>query len=161
VPDESSVAAAEQAAASREAGPDDLVLVLLSGGASALACLPGEGLSLAEKQALTAACCARARRSARSIASAATLSRLQGRPARLAAARRGWSPWQSPTWSATAPEDIGSGPTVADPTGVGDARAILARYGIAPRARLVRDSEAGPGDFRIVARRRMRSAAAA
>ena len=35
--------------------PDDLVLVLLSGGASALACLPGDGLTLAEKQALTAA----------------------------------------------------------------------------------------------------------
>ncbi|HEX9948211.1 MAG TPA: glycerate-2-kinase family protein, partial [Allosphingosinicella sp.] len=55
-PDESSVAAAERLLAlAREAGEDDLVLVLLSGGASSLACLPGEGLELAEKQRLTRA----------------------------------------------------------------------------------------------------------
>src|SRR3546814_9386620 len=56
VPDEASVAAAGHLLAlAEEAGVEDLVLVLLSGGASALACLPGEGLALADKQALTSA----------------------------------------------------------------------------------------------------------
>src|SRR3546814_20211524 len=56
VPDEASVAAAGHLLAlAEEAGVEDLVLVLLSGGASALACLPGEGLALADTQALTSA----------------------------------------------------------------------------------------------------------
>src|SRR5690606_12971466 len=39
----------------QSAGPDDLVLVLLSGGASANWIAPAEGLSLADKQAVTVA----------------------------------------------------------------------------------------------------------
>src|SRR3546814_16928581 len=56
VPDEASVAAAGHLLAlAEEAGVEDLVLVLLSGGASALGCLPGEGLAPADKQALPSA----------------------------------------------------------------------------------------------------------
>src|SRR5690606_10807997 len=53
-PDEASLAAAERALAlAQSAGPDDTVLVLLSGGASALWAAPASGLDLAEKTALT------------------------------------------------------------------------------------------------------------
>jgi hypothetical protein len=53
-PDESSVKAAEESLALvRSAGETDLVLVLLSGGASALWAAPATGLSLADKIALT------------------------------------------------------------------------------------------------------------
>jgi glycerate 2-kinase len=49
VPDARSVAAGERLlAAARDAGPDDLVLVLVSGGASALAEAPADGVTLAD-----------------------------------------------------------------------------------------------------------------
>src|SRR5438105_5297977 len=56
IPDAAGVAAAEQALKLADgAGPDDLVLVLLSGGASANWIAPVEGLTLADKQAVTRA----------------------------------------------------------------------------------------------------------
>ncbi|RPI07811.1 MAG: DUF4147 domain-containing protein, partial [Zetaproteobacteria bacterium] len=56
VPDDAGIAGA-QAVLDRVAGlgPDDLVLVLISGGGSALTPAPVEGISLAEKQSLTKA----------------------------------------------------------------------------------------------------------
>jgi hypothetical protein len=39
----------------RGLGPDDFVLALISGGASALLCAPAQGMTLAEKQAVNAA----------------------------------------------------------------------------------------------------------
>ncbi|WP_308909889.1 glycerate kinase type-2 family protein [Pseudokordiimonas caeni] len=52
VPDERSLAAGEAALeVAASAGPDDLFLVLLSGGGSALAVAPMEGVTLADKQA--------------------------------------------------------------------------------------------------------------
>jgi hydroxypyruvate reductase len=54
VPDENSVAAARRALElARGLGEDDLALVLISGGGSALMCLPIPGLSLGDKQRLT------------------------------------------------------------------------------------------------------------
>ncbi len=47
------------------AGADDLVVVLMSGGASSLLALPAPGLTLEDKQAINARSCAAARRSAR------------------------------------------------------------------------------------------------
>src|SRR5579883_1284553 len=56
VPDEAGLRRAEQAIAlASAAGPDDEVLVLLSGGASANWIAPAAGISLAEKQAATRA----------------------------------------------------------------------------------------------------------
>jgi glycerate 2-kinase len=50
VPDEAGLKAAGRILAlAREAGPDDLVVCLMSGGASALLSLPAEGLTLADK----------------------------------------------------------------------------------------------------------------
>jgi glycerate 2-kinase len=54
VPDAAGVAGAERIAAiARQAGPDDLVLCLISGGASALAPFPAPPITLEEKQATT------------------------------------------------------------------------------------------------------------
>ncbi len=73
VPDQASVKAAERAVRmAREAGPDDLVLVLLSGGASALWSAPAEGVSFEAKQQLTKALCAPARAFTISTACAST-----------------------------------------------------------------------------------------
>nr|MDP8995032.1 DUF4147 domain-containing protein [Pseudomonadota bacterium] len=152
--DAASLAAAERLLAlAREAGPDDLVLVLLSGGASALACLPGDGLTLEEKSALTQALL----RSGAPIGEVNCvrrhLSRIKG--GRLGAAA---APAQLATLAISdvvgdRAEDIGSGPTAPDPTTVADARAVLHRYGIAaPAAGWSESVKRLAGDYRIVAR---------
>lgn len=132
VPDASSEAAGrallELAAA---AGPDDLVLVLLSGGASALAAAPGEGLGLEAKQAVTRALLRSGAEIGEINAVRRHLSRLKG--GRLAAAAH---PAKVVTLAVSdvvgdAPETIGSGPTVADPSTLEQARAVLARHGVA------------------------------
>lgn len=56
VPDEAGLAAAGRILAlARSAGPQDLVICLMSGGASSLLTLPAEGLTLSDKQALNKA----------------------------------------------------------------------------------------------------------
>ena len=140
IPDEASVAAAERLLALAAGGG---ALVLLSGGASALACLPGEGLTLAGKQALTAALL----RSGAAIEEINCVrrhvSRIKGGrlPAALTLAIS--------DVVGDRPETIGSGPTVADPTTVADARAILDRYGL--DARLTETAKRAAGEFRLVA----------
>jgi hydroxypyruvate reductase len=129
VPDEAGVAAALKALQLAEiAGPDDLVLVLLSGGASANWIAPAAGVTLAEKQAVTRALL----RCGATIGEINTvrrhLSRLKGgrlavlaRPAALVTLAISDVPGDEPA-------AIGSGPTVPDPTTLADARAIVARY---------------------------------
>jgi glycerate 2-kinase len=134
------------------AGPDDLVLCLISGGASALLALPAEGVTLADKQAVNRALLA----SGADIAAMNTvrkhLSAIKG--GRLAAAA--W-PAQTLTLAISdvpgdSPTVIGSGPTVADPSTFADARAVLDRYGIDPPAAVrrlfaqARDETPKPGD---------------
>ncbi|HYI40506.1 MAG TPA: DUF4147 domain-containing protein [Allosphingosinicella sp.] len=153
VPDEGSVAAAGRLLAlAAGAAEDDLVLVLLSGGASSLACLPGAGLKLEDKQALTRALL----RSGASVSEINCVRRhlslfKGGRLALAAAPSRlvtlalsdvvGDSPW-----------DIGSGPTAADPSGIEEAKAILGRHGIeAPEAGWSETPKRVPGAWRRVA----------
>lgn len=158
VPDEASFTAAERLLAlARQAGPDDLVLVLLSGGASALACLPGEGLSLADKQTLTATLLRSGAPIEAVNAVRRHLSRIKGgRLARAAHPARIVTLVISDVVGDRA-ENIGSGPTVADPTTLADARAILGRYGIAaPRSgwsETVKPGEAAEwnADYRLIA----------
>ena len=131
-PDASSVEAARRMMAIAEsAGADDHVLMLLSGGASALLCLPGDRLSLASKQVVTRALL----RSGAPVNEINTvrrhLSAIKG--GRLAAAAH---PARLTTLAISdvvgdAPEAIGSGPTAPDPTTLEQAKAILARYGVA------------------------------
>lgn len=153
VPDESSVAAAERLLALAEgAGEDDLVLVLLSGGASALACLPGEGLALAEKQRLTSALL-RSGATVREINCVRRhLSRFKGGRLALAAPPARLVTLAISDVVGDRPEDIGSGPTAADPSTVEEARAILAHYAIeAPERGWSETPTWVPGAWRLVA----------
>lgn len=153
VPDSSSLAAAERLLAlAAGAGADDLVLVLLSGGASALACLPGEGLDLAEKQRLTSALL-RSGAGIREINCVRRhLSRFKGGRLALAAAAARLATLAISDVPGDRPEDIGSGPTAADPTSVADARAVLRRHGLdEPERGWSETPDRVPGDYRLVA----------
>jgi glycerate 2-kinase len=137
------------------AGPDDLVLCLISGGGSALLVLPADGIALADKQAVNRALLD----SGADIAAMNTvrkhLSAIKG--GRLAAAA-----WPAPLVALAIsdvpgddPSIIASGPTVADPTTFADASAILARHAITPppavATRLAEaiDETPKPGDQRL------------
>jgi glycerate 2-kinase len=166
VPDEAGLKAAEQVLALADsAGSGDLVLVLLSGGASANWIAPAQGITFAEKQAVTRALL----RSGANIGEMNTLrkhlSRIKG--GRLAArARRA----RTLTLAISDvpgddPDVIGSGPTVPDRSTLADARAIVARYALdlPPAVRRVLDDPGSespkPGDpafaraeFKLIAR---------
>jgi glycerate 2-kinase len=114
---------------------DDLVLVLISGGASANWIAPVGNVSLADKRKLTGALLASGATIGEINAVRKHLSRIKGGKlaARLARARNGPASVVALAISDVAGDDpsaIGSGPTVPDPTTLADARAILARYHI-------------------------------
>jgi hydroxypyruvate reductase len=127
-PDAASQAAAERTLALvRGAAADDLVLVLLSGGASALWAAPAPGLDLAGKVALTRGLL----KSGADIYEMNTvrrhISRIKGGRLRKATV----APMLTLAISDVPGDDpatIGSGPTVADPTTLAEARAVLARH---------------------------------
>jgi hydroxypyruvate reductase len=131
VPDEIGADATEQTLAlADQAGADDLVLALLSGGASANWIAPAPGLALADKQATTRALL----RSGATIGEINTvrkhLSRIKGgrlaaraRPARVVTLAISDVPHDDP-------DVIGSGPTVPDPSTLAAARGIVERYGL-------------------------------
>jgi hydroxypyruvate reductase len=129
VPDAAGVAATlETLALADAAGADDLMLALVSGGASANWIAPASGLSLADKQAVTRALLA----CGASIVEINTvrkhLSRIKG--GRLAA--RAYPARVVTIAISDVPDDdpavIGSGPTVPDASTLADARAIVDRY---------------------------------
>lgn len=131
LPDANSVDAARRALAmAAAAGPDDLVLVLLSGGGSALWAAPIRPLTLADKQALTKAL----------LRSGATISEINCVRKHLSAIKGGrlaMAAGDAPLITLAIsdvpgdePSAIASGPTVADPTTQADALAICARYGV-------------------------------
>jgi glycerate 2-kinase len=129
VPDEAGLRAGSRALELvTNATADDLVLVLMSGGASANWIAPARGVSFADKQAVTRALL----RSGANIGEINTvrkhLSRIKG--GRLA---REAQPAQVVTVAISdvprdEPSAIGSGPTVPDPTTLADARSIVTRY---------------------------------
>src|SRR5581483_1612330 len=131
IPDAAGLEAADRALTLADsAGADDLVLVLMSGGASANWIAPAEGISFADKQAVTRALL----RSGANIGEINTvrkhLSRIKGGrlarhayPAKLLTIAISDVPGDDPS-------AIGSGPTVPDPTTLADARDIVAKYRI-------------------------------
>ncbi len=129
VPDAAGLAATrETLTLAQSASADDLVLVLVSGGASANWVAPANGVSLSEKQTLTRALLASGASISEINAVRKHLSRIKG--GRLAECI---SPARSITLAISDvpgddPAVIGSGPTVADPTTLADAQATLARY---------------------------------
>jgi len=132
VPDEAGLKGAEESLhLAADAGADDLLLVLLSGGGSANWIAPVAGVSFAQKQQVTRALL----RSGAPIGEVNTvrkhLSRIKG--GRLA--RAGQRAEIVTLAISDVPHDdasaIASGPTVPDPTTLADARALVAKYGLA------------------------------
>jgi glycerate 2-kinase len=166
VPDEAGLEATEKMLTIADgAGADDLVLVLLSGGASANLIAPAIGISFADKQATTKAILASGANISEFNCVRKHLSRIKG--GRLA--KRAYPAKVVTLAISDVPGDdpavIGSGPTVPDPTTLADARAIVAKYRLdLPQAVTRALSDPGsespkPGDaafadadYRIIAR---------
>lgn len=131
VPDDAGVAGAQAVLDHvRGLGPNALVLVLISGGGSALTPAPVEGISLAEKQALTRAllACGADIREMNTLRK--HISRFKGgQLARAAQPARVVTLILSDIVGDPL-DAIASGPTVPDPTTYADALAILDKYRI-------------------------------
>ena len=129
VPDQAGLDATEQTLRLADAaGEHDLVLVLLSGGASANWIAPAEGLTLADKQTVTRALLACGATIGEINTVRKHLSRIKGgrlalraHPARVVTLAISDVPGDDPAI-------IGSGPTVPDPSTLADTNAIIARY---------------------------------
>jgi hydroxypyruvate reductase len=132
IPDEAGRAvAARILALAKTAGPDDLVICLISGGGSSLLALPGEGISLDDKRAINGALLASGADIAQMNTVRRHISSIKGgrlavaaHPARVVSLLISDVPGDDPA-------AIASGPTVADPTTNADALAILDHFGIA------------------------------
>jgi len=131
VPDEASEhAAVEAMKLARLAQPDDLILFLISAGASALCAAPAGDVTLAEKQALTKALLNSGARIHEMNCVRKHISRCKGgRLAACAAAATLVTLAISDT-PGDEPETIGSGPTCPDPTTLAEARRIISKYRI-------------------------------
>jgi hydroxypyruvate reductase len=129
VPDEAGLkGAADTLALAGEAGPDDLLLVLLTGGGSANWIAPVDGISFAQKQAVNKALLRSGAPIGEMNIVRKHLSRIKG--GRLA--RAGQNAAEIVTLAISDvphddPSAIASGPTVPDPTTLSDARAIVRR----------------------------------
>jgi glycerate 2-kinase len=129
LPDAAGISATKRALALADAADaDDLVLVLLSGGASANWIAPAAGLALEEKQAVTRALLRSGAAIGEMNAVRKHLSRIKGgrlaaraHPAKLVTLAISDVPGDDPAV-------IGSGPTAPDPTTLAGARAIVSRY---------------------------------
>lgn len=140
-------------------GPEDHLIVLLSGGGSALLTMPCDGLTLVEKQAVTRDL----------LASGADIAKINCVRRHLSAVKGGKlaeAALPAPTGtvlisdvSGDDPAVVASGPSLRDPTTAADAIAILTRLGLPVPTVLTRpdrDREALPlnGNPIIVARAR-------
>ncbi|HMC16027.1 MAG TPA: glycerate kinase [Albitalea sp.] len=134
---------------------DDLVIALISGGGSSLLVAPGQGLTLADKQAVNTAL----------LECGASISEMNCVRRHLSATKGGrlaaaCHPARVLTLSISdvpgdSPIDIASGPTAADPTTCANALAIIERYriGVSPAVLALLRSPEGesvkPGDPRL------------
>ncbi len=155
VPDAAGQDATERMLALLEGcGPQDFVLALISGGASALMVAPTRGVSLAEKQAVNAALLASGAPIDRMNTLRKHLSRVKGGqlaaaafPARMLALMISDVPGDDPAF-------IGSGPTVGETSTLADARAVVRDWGLdlPPSVTAALMHESGvvrPGDLRL------------
>ncbi len=126
----------------RTAGPEDMVLALISGGGSSLLSLPVEGVSLADLQAVMRALL----NSGAAIAEINTVRKhlsqsLGGRLAAVCRARV--TALLISDVSGDDPAVIASGPFAPDPSTFADALAVLARWQINAPASVLRHLQAG------------------
>src|SRR3954471_15902602 len=133
VPDEAGLQGADDSLKLAEtAGPDDLLLVLLSGGGSANWIAPASGVSFAQKQQVNRALLRSGAPIGEMNIVRKHLSRIKG--GRLARAGGGAAEIVTLAISDVPHDDpsaIASGPTVPDPTTLADARALVGRYNLA------------------------------
>jgi hydroxypyruvate reductase len=133
VPDEAGLKAADDALRlAAEATADDLLLVLLSGGGSANWIAPADGISFGQKQQVNRALLRSGAPIGEMNIVRKHLSRIKG--GRLA--RSGQRAAEIITLAISDvphddPSAIASGPTVPDPTTLGDARALVTKYNLA------------------------------
>lgn len=155
VPDQAGVDATRRMLALLDGlGPDDLVLILISGGASALLCAPAGEMTLAEKQSINAALLASGAPIGQMNLLRKHLSRVKGGQLAAAAAPAQVVALMISDVPGDDPAMIGSGPTVGDASMAADAMAIVERWGIAlpENARAVLAGGTGvipPGDPRL------------
>ncbi len=155
VPDAAGQEATERMLALLEGcGPQDFVLGLISGGASALMVAPTRGVSLAEKQAVNAALLASGAPIDRMNTLRKHLSRVKGGqlaaaafPARMLALMISDVPGDDPAF-------LGSGPTVGETSTLADAWAVVRDWGLdlPPSVTAALMHESGvvrPGDLRL------------
>ncbi|MET0527658.1 MAG: glycerate kinase [Microvirga sp.] len=169
VPDDAGLQAAGRILElAREAGADDLVVCLISGGASALLSLPAEGITFADKQALNRALLKSGAPIGEMNLVRKSLSAIKGgrlaeavRPARIVTYLISDVPGDDPS-------SIGSGPTIPERVDPQTALSILRKYDIdvpahvvkAIEANAVEDAAAG-GDLHMLATPKMALDAAA
>src|SRR5262249_1522888 len=144
-------AAAERASqrlfdAVRELRGDDVVLALISGGASSLLVAPLPGLTLEDKQAVNRALLKSGASIGEMNCVRKHLSAIKGgrlaaacHPAKVMTLLLSDVPGDRPT-------DIGSGPTVGDPTTCADALAIVQRYKVELPAHVLEPLVSGRGE---------------
>ncbi len=146
VPDAAGVAATRRMLALLAGlGPDDFVLALISGGGSALLCAPAAGLSLAQKQGVTAAL----------LASGAPIDRMNTLRKHLSAVKGGqlaaaaYPARMLALVISDVPGDdlafIASGPTVGDASTAEDALQVIEEFGVSVDAAVRRQLAGGSG----------------
>ena len=133
----------EVIALARSAGPDDLVLVVVTGGGSALLAAPADGIALADLRATTEEL----------LASGAAIDEVNAVRKHLSAVKGGGlaraaapAPVVGLVFSDVVGNDpgtIASGPTAPDPTTYADALAVLDRYGVGVTEAVREHLEAG------------------
>ena len=149
VPDAAGEAAARRILKlAEEAGPDDLVIFLISGGASALLSLPAEGVSAEEKRRISRALLKSGAAIGEMNRVRRALSAIKGGRLAAAADKARQITYLISDVPGDDPAVIGSGPTIpaataadADPEG---AIAILARYGIEVSEEILAAMRANP-----------------
>lgn len=109
-------------------GPDDTVIALISGGASALLLAPAGDITLSEKQAVNAALLSSGAPISQMNVVRKHLSRVKGGQLAAAAYPAKMLSFLISDIPGDDPALIGSGPTVGDHSTVEDAKAILARW---------------------------------
>jgi hydroxypyruvate reductase len=167
LPDAMSLVAAERALAlAAGLGVGDHLLMLVSGGGSALLAAPVAGVGLAEKAAVTAALLRSGAAIADINAVRQALSRIKGGRLAAAAAPAAVTTWIISDIPGDDPALVASGPTLPGSSSAARARAVLDRFGIAVPAPVMAaladpPSVALRGEVRIIASARDALGAAA
>lgn len=156
IPDAAGCVAAERILrAVQGLSEDDLVICLLSGGGSALLTLPASGVSLEDKQEVSRQLLACGAGIDEMNAVRKHLSAIKGGRLALACAPAKLVTLAISDVVGDDPAVIASGPTVADPSTYADARAVIAKYGLALPPALTAlleaepDETPKPGDARL------------